>query len=222
VGVKLIGNDNVNTRWWYVISCSDSVIAEAPKCENVVNQNSISKSLGDLLQVPYINDQISWLTHKQQSKKIKLPSFDVMETSYPYGSTDQVKSEIGGKINADWINNTCAIRMSRVLNYSVPELQISKQGNLTISGNDKKWYFYRVSDLIKYLTNNLGKADVYLTRTNTGEIDISKLKDKKGIIIFEVPFADATGHATLWNGKNCVDEQCYFDRATAIYLWLSE
>lgn len=24
VGVKLIGNDNVNTRWWYVISCSGS------------------------------------------------------------------------------------------------------------------------------------------------------------------------------------------------------
>jgi hypothetical protein len=222
VGVKLIGNDNVNTRWEYVISCYGSVIAEAPKCENVVNQNSISNSLGNVLQVPYINDQISWLTHKQQSKKIKLPSFDVMEKSYPYGSTDQVKSEIGGKIKADWINNTCAIRMSRVLNYSVPELQISKEGNLTISGNDKKWYFYRVSDLIKYLTNNLGKADIYLTRTNTGEMDISKLKDKKGIIIFEVPFRDATGHATLWNGKNCVDEQCYFDKATALYLWISE
>jgi hypothetical protein len=39
--------------------------------------------------------------------------------------------------------------MSRVLNYSVPELQISKQGNLTISGNDKKWYFYRVSDFFE-------------------------------------------------------------------------
>jgi hypothetical protein len=30
VGVKLIGNDNVNTRWWYVISCSGSQLAEAP------------------------------------------------------------------------------------------------------------------------------------------------------------------------------------------------
>ncbi|MBD2131374.1 type VI secretion system amidase effector protein Tae4 [Sphaerospermopsis sp. FACHB-1094] len=222
VGVKLIGNDDVNTRWDYVISCSGSQLAEAPKCENVVNQNSISNSWGDLLQLPYINDSISLLRDKQQSKKIKLPSFDVMEINYPYGSTDQVKSEIGGKINADWIINTCAIRMSRVLNYSVPELQISKQGNLTISGNDKKWYFYRVSDLIKYLTNNLGKADIYLTRSNNGEIDISRLNDKKGIIIFEVPFTNATGHATLWNGKNCVDEQCYFDKATAIYFWKAE
>ncbi|MBD2278122.1 hypothetical protein [Aphanizomenon flos-aquae] len=29
VGVKLIGNDNVNTRWWYVISCSGSQLAES-------------------------------------------------------------------------------------------------------------------------------------------------------------------------------------------------
>jgi hypothetical protein len=28
VGVKLIGNDNVNTRWWYVISCSGSEICK--------------------------------------------------------------------------------------------------------------------------------------------------------------------------------------------------
>lgn len=30
VGVKLIGNDDVNTRWEYVISCSGSVIADKP------------------------------------------------------------------------------------------------------------------------------------------------------------------------------------------------
>lgn len=39
VGVKLIGNDNVNTRWWYVISCSggspDLAIA-ITKWENII------------------------------------------------------------------------------------------------------------------------------------------------------------------------------------------
>jgi hypothetical protein len=40
VGVKLIGNDDIKTRWWYVISCSGSVIADVPLSGSVTRDES--------------------------------------------------------------------------------------------------------------------------------------------------------------------------------------
>lgn len=42
---------------------------------------------------------------------------------------------------------------------------------------------------------------------------------KKGIIVFDVSFSDATGHADLWNGEKCAYND-YFDRASKVYLWI--
>lgn len=45
----------------------------------------------------------------------------------------------------------------------------------------------------------------------------STLVDKQGIILFEVSgWSNATGHATLFNGRTCYD-QCYFNEPGANY-----
>jgi len=134
--------------------------------------------------------------------------------NFPAGSADDVKKKIGGRVDAGWIKNTCAIRMSRVLNYS--GMQIPHKGKSTISGADKKWYFYRIKNLKPYIESHLGVP----TYSFDPPYDMTELSKLKGIILFDVKvWSDATGHFTLWNGKNCADK-CYFDKASKIYLWL--
>ena len=78
----------------------------------------------------------------------------------------KVKNVIGGKVKANfdipekeggWVNS-CAVRMSYVLNYTghpVPRIS-----GLTVSGGDGKWYFFRVKDVIGWLTRQWGKPDM--------------------------------------------------------------
>ncbi|NEO54780.1 MAG: hypothetical protein F6K54_17850 [Okeania sp. SIO3B5] len=44
VGVKLIGNQNPKTRWWYVISCSESAIANVPCGDDEIQVSYDEKS----------------------------------------------------------------------------------------------------------------------------------------------------------------------------------
>lgn len=84
-------------------------------------------------------------------------------------SIGKVKQVIGGKVKHNfeippdeggW-SNSCAVRMSYVLNYTghpVPRI-----ANLTVSGADNKWYFYRVKDVIARLTRQWGKPDMIVS-----------------------------------------------------------
>ncbi len=49
VGVKLIGNDNVNTRWWYVISCSGSQ-RELPEAPDIAKEIQEAREIAQELQ----------------------------------------------------------------------------------------------------------------------------------------------------------------------------
>jgi hypothetical protein len=64
----------------------------------------------------------------------KLPTFDHLVKHYPHGDSETVKQIIGGKVDADWIENTCAIRMSRALNYSGVSIPAKSAGLNVISG----------------------------------------------------------------------------------------
>ena len=134
--------------------------------------------------------------------------------NFPSGSIDDVKKKIGGKVYADWITNSCAIRMSRVMNYS--GFPISYQKEKTISGGDKKWYYFRIKDLKPFIESQLGAPDF----TFHPSYDMSEFSSLKGIILFDVKvWPDATGHFTLWDGRTCKDK-CYFDEASKVYLWV--
>lgn len=138
----------------------------------------------------------------------------------PNDPLGKVKNTIGGAVKRNfeipvesggW-ENSCAVRMSYVLNYTghpVPRI-----GQLTVSGADKKWYFFRVRDLIPYLTKTWGKPDMIV---NYPQLPVTQLANKKGLILFEVSgWGNAGGHATFWNGTSCSD-RCYFNEPGTNY-----
>ena len=127
---------------------------------------------------------------------------------------------IGGNVlqnhlkNPDGFQNSCTIRMSRTLNKSGISIPYIK--DKTISGADNSWNFYRVKDLKQFLESRYGFADI------TGK-DRKLFIGKKGIICFDISYLDATGHATLFDGKETLggehDTNYYFTSASKIFLW---
>lgn len=135
-----------------------------------------------------------------------------MQIYDPVDPLGKVARVIGGVVarniemkTAERWENTCAVRMSYILNQS--GMVIPHIGGQNVSGSDHRWYFYRVPDVINYLTKQWGKPDLVIPfpQANGGQ-----LSGKKGIIMFEVTgWGNASGHATLWNGTGCYDH-CYF------------
>ncbi|MEQ7922615.1 type VI secretion system amidase effector protein Tae4 [Xanthomonas sp. WHRI 1810A] len=137
----------------------------------------------------------------------------------PADSSARVSRMIGGYVavninnpvpNQRW-TNTCAVRMSYILNQA--GLVIPPVLGQTVSGADKRQYFFRVKNLIDFLQRQWGKPEVVSYPPPDG----GKFADKKGVILFEVSgWSDAQGHATLFDGRICYD-QCYFNEPEASY-----
>lgn len=138
----------------------------------------------------------------------------------PVNPGTKVAKVIGGNVakninnpdpNQRW-SNTCAVRMSYILNQA--GISIPRIPGQTVSGAQKRWYFFRVKDLITFVKQRWGKPDSILTYPPSGG---GSLTAQKGLILFEVSgWADAAGHATLWNGSNCYDH-CYFNEPGVRY-----
>ena len=149
-----------------------------------------------------------------------LPNFDKMLKSYPADpDSGKVKKEIGGKVDAGWIGNTCAIRLSKAFNYADAPIPKSHSELNVVSGADGKWYAYRVREFRKFLESVYGAPAIVKKKTSSGLITKNDFNGKRGIICFEVKgWNDATGHLTLWNGMSCVYGD-YFDKAYEVALW---
>jgi hypothetical protein len=133
-----------------------------------------------------------------------------------------VGEKIGGKVGQNitlgitdpkaGFTNACAIRMSYSLNYSGSPIVGGAWS--TVSGGDKRQYIYRVRDLATYFRQTFGKPEK--TVKSPKPTDFAGLK---GILVFVVSgWNDASGHATLWDGKICSDH-CYFPVATEASIW---
>ena len=126
----------------------------------------------------------------------------------PHNSTAKVAEKIGGYVKANinhsdpqqrW-SNTCAVRMSYILNYCGVVIPAIK--GKTVSGGDKRQYFFRVTDLIAFLKQEWGPPEIVKYPPPSAGI----LAGRKGLILFEVSgWSDAAGHATLFNGATCYD-----------------
>lgn len=110
--------------------------------------------------------------------------------------------------------NTCAIRVSRALNYGgdpVPKggggLSNPYMDNKKIrtdKGGDGNYYIYSVYDLCAYLTGRYGHPKRFKNTLTQSEL---AAKNVKGIIVF------AFVHADIWNGTTCAYHNEEFGQA---------
>ncbi|WP_066267968.1 type VI secretion system amidase effector protein Tae4 [Hydrogenophaga palleronii] len=131
-------------------------------------------------------------------------------------SARKVADVVGGRV-AENINdktspwrNTCAVRMSYILNksgLSIPPMPETRKGG------DGQNYFFRVRDLVAFLKRAWGAPEVVAYPPGGG----GALAGKSGLILFEIQgWSDASGHATLFNGSSCYDH-CYFNEPGVNY-----
>lgn len=154
------------------------------------------------------------------------PTWSKFWEEYPdywnYPKPEDVKKLIGGEVAEDWITNTCAIRMSRGLNYSGVPVPAKFAGLVTVKGSDGKRYGIRVREMRKWLPTVLGQPVFDLTKKQGEAFDKTTLGTYKGILAFDIHFADATGHLDAWLGTSFSHEyaaQEYWSAATRITLW---
>lgn len=100
--------------------------------------------------------------------------------------------------------NTCAVRMSRALNYGNFPLSTKLIHTLklnSISGEDKLNYLFRVRELKIYLASALGTTPVKITKNFA-----SAFHKQKGIVAFDVAgWSNASGHVALWDGTSFLE-----------------
>ena len=163
---------------------------------------------------------------------LKFPDFGRLWSSYPNGEPDAVKKLIGGAVNADWIVNTCTIRMSRAFNYTSPDWHIpfghkyvdqSAEPKVlnTIKGADGLRYAFRVAEFLKYLKEKFGKPQIRVFKAR-GEGMPQQFAGRRGIVVFnDCGWSDATGHVDLWN-KDQIKHEAYWEQAKEVYLWSAD
>lgn len=150
-----------------------------------------------------------------------LSNFDQMWESYPSpgGEAEEVKATIGGAVNADWVTNTCVIRVSRAMNYAGHPIPLGYPNLVTLRGADGKRYAIRVAEFQKYMQQMYGPPQIKHEYDPPGGEPPPEIMGKQGIICFNVTgWNDATGHFDLWNGSEC-RHHGYFERASSVLLW---
>jgi hypothetical protein len=153
------------------------------------------------------------------------PAWAAFWLEYPdYGTwpdSSVIKQWIGGEVNGAMVTNTCAVRLSCGLNYSGVKVPAGA-GMLTLKGSDKLNYALRVREMRRWLPTVLGQP-YFDKKKKAGEaFDKTTLSAFKGIIGFDIHFADATGHLDAWDGKKFSSEykvDDYWTKATRITLW---
>lgn len=165
--------------------------------------------------------------------KIKRPKFSDVWSKYPvHMPAKEVYQSVGGeayelyKQNPAGYANACALRLSIAFNNGGLIITSSSTGYKVKGGDGKNYkYLLRVKDMISFVKANLGQPD--LTIKTNGQDKESEFMGKNGILIFSVTgWRDASGHVTLWNGRDCGDS-CYFThpadrpdvKTTEILFW---
>ena len=139
------------------------------------------------------------------------PDFSLMWANFPdhdkYPTLETLFTHIGGMLGKT-INlpgfgptgNTCAVRMSRALNYGAFPISskiVAALGLHTLTGADRRLYLFRVREMKKYLERALGVSPVSVHKDFA-----SAFGGQQGIVAFTVEgWSNATGHIALWDGK---------------------
>jgi hypothetical protein len=161
-----------------------------------------------------------------------LPGFSKLKDEYldyVRYSSQQVLEKIGGKVNDNNFENTCAVRLSRTLNYNSIKLPPPSQsgGMSVVSGADGNWYAFRVNELQDWLLKTVGNPTFDSPKEAGVPFDKNLVSQLNGIIKFNIRFSDATGHLDLWDGRSFTSEQAqiaqdYWSKATRISIWATQ
>jgi len=159
------------------------------------------------------------------------PDFKTLKNCYPQGTADEVKARIGGAVDASWIENTCAIRMSHTLNCAgIPVPPRVVDGKVQyIRGQNRDNYIFRVKQLDPEIKKRFGAGVTITAPVGQRGVDYSPIAGKTGIIYFNTEGAwdDASGHFDLWDGKQMVERSHadsatrdrYFSLSKSVTLW---
>ena len=107
---------------------------------------------------------------------MQLPSYLSLERNYDTDPDyNAVKARIGGGLTASWLgNNTCAMRVSKALNYAGSAYRIKRgQGMEVVKGADGFYYGYRVSELKRYLLSLYGSPKLVEKGSKIKQSDFS-------------------------------------------------
>ena len=140
------------------------------------------------------------------------PKFQMMWDKFPdhgkYPTLEDLFNFIGGtlvkNINSPGFGptgNTCAVRMSRALNYALFPISHKAAKDLsieTMTGADGMSYIFRVRNLKTYLQKKLSVKPSRVTK----DFDTA-FSGKRGIVCFDISgWSDASGHIALWDGSS--------------------
>lgn len=138
------------------------------------------------------------------------PDFDLMWRNFPdhvkYPTLTALFNSIGGQLVRNVgvpgfgpSGNTCAVRMSRALNYStmpISSRQVAALKLETLKGADDMLYLFRVRELNTYLRAVLGATPQTVDK-GFG----TAFAGSRGIVSFTIEgWTDASGHVALWDG----------------------
>src|SRR5690606_34277853 len=103
---------------------------------------------------------------QSSSIQAKRPLFLTLWSNYPVKmAAGDVYALVGGqalalyKENPTGYANACALRLSKSLNYGGMPIKQSTRG-YKVKGSDNKPYLLRVREMITFVEQNLGKADI--------------------------------------------------------------
>ncbi len=171
------------------------------------------------------------LTFPQQN----LPSWADFEAAFPkdtdplYDTPEKMYNSLGGTIATFYSGpetNTCAVRLSKALNYS--GVVIPYISNKTFVGSDGKYYFKAAYELNIWMRKTFGtNPATSTTPLNINHFQISGsqagvhgsnlpslLKGKKGIYsIYSSDFSWASGHADMLYPNSKCANNCHFGDA---------
>jgi hypothetical protein len=117
-----------------------------------------------------------------------------------------VGRKIGGNVqkNIDLptggFQNACPLRMSYVLTATGFPIRKSS-AYASVTGADQHQYIYRVGDMMAYLERAFGRPD-----KTAKSPKLSDFAGMQGILVIKGHgWANAKGHITLWDGRQCSD-----------------
>lgn len=109
--------------------------------------------------------------------------------------------------------NACSIRLSYVLNKGGVHIPRSTLWE-TVTGGDSTNYIYRLAGIRAFLNHTFGRPDIH-KGLGAQKSDFSR---KQGIVVFDLNFSDASGHATLWNGADAADDEYFTPSVPGLVL----